>query len=44
MKELADKIMQLESSREISSELFSEIRKLAEKYRTKVSRDYGRGK
>lgn len=42
--ELADKIVALESSREISAELFSEIRRLAERYRTKVSRDCGRGK
>lgn len=44
VKELADKIVALESSREISAELFSEIRRLAERYRTKVNRDCGRGK
>lgn len=44
VNELADKIVALESSREISAELFAEIRKLAEKFRTKVHRDYGRGK
>lgn len=44
MTELANKIMQMESSREISAELFAEIRKLAEKYRTKVTRDCARGK